>query len=219
MKPDIWINNGVVIDGSGRPGYRAEVMVKGDRIIDIGFFPEGEALKTIDATGLVIAPGFIDAHTHLDFLFPSPRHPEVLKSWAFQGVTTIVAGNCGWSPAPIHHEMENEVSRYWNFALPHDGLTYEWTSMGEYLDYLEDHGLAFNVGILTGHNLLRTNAMQGFHARPASAAEIGIMRKQLRDSLEAGSLGLSLGLYYCPGIFSHTDELMDLCSVLTEYDA
>ncbi|MBL7177104.1 MAG: amidohydrolase family protein [Desulfobacteraceae bacterium] len=216
---DILIKNGMVMDGTGNPAVRADVLIHGDRILDVGILSEAGNSNVIDAEGLAVAPGFIDAHTHLDFFLPSPRHAEVLKTWAFQGVTTIVAGNCGWSPAPIDHTMEEDVSTYWNFAHPRDGLEYEWTTMREYLDFLERNGQALNVAILTGFNILRTNAMGGFFAQLANPKEIAEMKRMLKESLEAGSIGLSLGLFYCPGIFSNTDELMKLASAMKEFGA
>ncbi len=219
MQTDLVIKNGMVMDGNGKPAVRADVIVKGDRIIDVGQFPDVQARKIVDAGGNAVAPGFIDAHTHLDFFLPSSRHAEVLKSWAYQGVTTFVSGNCGWSPAPIDHRFAKEINKYWDFALPRDGLEYEWSSMGEYLDCLESNGQAFNVAVLTGHNMLRINAMNGFHARFVTEAEMTQMQKMLKESIESGSIGLSLGLSYCPGIFSNTDELLSLCSVLKDYDA
>jgi N-acyl-D-amino-acid deacylase len=218
MGSDVLIKNGTVMDGSGEPGRNADILVEGDRIKDVGLFPDVKVARTIDASGHVVAPGFIDAHTHLDFFLASPRHADVLESWAHQGVTTIIAGNCGYSPAPINHEYEDTVSTYWNFAFPSDGLKFEWTTMAEFFDHLEDIGQAFNVGILTGHGMLRMNVM-GFEARFAKPEEIEEMKRMLRDSLEAGSIGLSLGLYYVPGIYAHTDEIMDVASVLADYGA
>jgi len=206
------------MDGAGGPAVRADVIVNGERIDKVGLFPDAQAAKVIDATGLAVAPGFIDVHTHLDFFLPSPRHAEVLESWAHQGVTTIIAGNCGYSPAPINHDYEDTVSTYWNFSLPRDGLKYEWTTMAEFFDFLEKNGQAFNVAILTGHGMLRTNVM-GFEARFAESDEIEAMQKMLKESLEAGSIGLSLGLYYVPGIYSNTDEIIEVASVLSEYGA
>jgi len=218
MDNDVLIKNGTVMDGTGEPAFRADVIVRNDRIEDVGLFPDAEAETVIDVDGLAVAPGFIDVHTHLDFLFPSPRHAEVMEKWARQGVTTIVAGCCGFSPAPINESSKNEISTYWNFALPHDGLDFEWSSMGEYLDHLERVGQAFNVAILTGHNTLRTGVM-GAQARFARPDEISRMKKMLKQSLEDGSIGLSVGLYYSPGVFSHTDEVTELSSALTEYNA
>ena len=171
MNGDVLIKDGIVMDGTGRPAVRADVIIRGDRIEDVGILPDADASRVIDATGLAIAPGFIDVHTHLDFFLPSPRHAQVLESWARQGVTTIVAGNCGYSPAPINHDYEDTVSTYWNFSLPRDGLKYEWTTMAEFLDFLQRNGQAFNVAILTGHGMLRTNVM-GFQARFAEAEEV-----------------------------------------------
>jgi len=216
MPDDILITNGSILDGSGRPAFDADILIRKDRILDIGRFPEAKADQVLDAQGLTVAPGFIDAHAHLDFFFPCPRHPEVLKSWAYQGVTTIVAGNCGYSPAPIHGQAAEAISTYWNFALPRDGLKFEWAGMGEFLDFLDERGLAFNAAILTGHNTLRTHVM-GFEARFAREAEIAAMKTLLKASLQEGSIGLSVGLFYSPGIFSHTDELQELASVMTEF--
>jgi len=218
MGADVLIKNGMLMDGSGKPAVRADVLIENGRIKDVGLFPDADATRVIDAAGLAVAPGFIDVHTHLDFFFASPRHAEVLGSWAQQGVTTIVAGNCGFSPAPINHDYEETVSTYWNFSLPRDGLKFEWTTMDEFLSHLENIGQAFNVGILTGHNTLRMNAM-GFEARFANPDEIDRMKKMLLESIEAGSIGLSLGLYYVPGIYSNTDELIQVASVLSDFKA
>ncbi len=216
MSVDICVKNGIVIDGTGKPAFRANVSIIGEKIEDVTLNDDNQASIIIDADGLIVAPGFIDVHSHLDFFLPSPRHAQVLETWARQGVTTIVSGNCGFSPAPINHDYEDMINKYWNFALPYDGLKYEWTTMAEFLDFLEKNGQAFNIAMLTGHNTLRTNVM-GFQSRFATSEEIAEMKRMLRESLEAGSIGLSLGLAYCPGIFSHTDELMELASVMTEY--
>ena len=194
------------------------MIVNGDRIEDVGIFPDAKASKTIDAEGLAVAPGFVDVHTHLDFFLTSPRHPQVMERWVRQGVTTIVAGNCGFSPAPIYSEAQDTVSKYWNFAFPSDGLTFEWATMAEYFDQMNRNGLAYNVAVLTGHNVLRMNLM-GMQERAPTTDEMSEMQKVLRQSLEAGSIGLSLGLLYCPGCFSRTDEITELASVLTEYGA
>jgi len=216
MGNNILIKNGNVMDGTGNPASRTDVLIKGDQIEDIGLFEDVDAEKIIDAKDLIIAPGFIDVHTHLDFLLPSVRHAEVLEKWVRMGVTTIVGGNCGFSPAPINHDNEKNIKIYWNFALPRDSLEFQWDTMQDYLNFLEKGGQALNVAMLTGHNTLRNNVM-GFNARFATPKEISEMTDQLVESLDAGTFGLSLGLGYVPGIYSHTDELMELASVLTDY--
>ncbi len=218
MENDILIRNGMVMDGTGTPAVRADVIIRGDRIEDVGSFPDAKASKTIDAVGLAVAPGFVDVHTHLDFFFTSPRHPRVMERWVRQGVTTIVAGNCGFSPAPILPGAQDTVSTYWNFAFPRDGLIFEWTTMAEYFDHMNRNGLAYNVAVLTGHNVLRMNLM-GMQERAPTADEMSQMKKMLEASIEAGSIGLSIGLLYCPGCFSRTEEITELASVLTEYGA
>jgi N-acyl-D-amino-acid deacylase len=216
MGKDILIQNGNIIDGTGKPTYQADFLINGDKIIDIGKFTREEASLRIDAKGLAVAPGFIDAHSHLDFLLPSLHHVNVLENWVRQGSTTIVSGNCGYSPAPINHDYIEDLNIYWNFALPSDGLAYKWNTMAEFFDYLQTLGQTLNVAILTGHNTLRMNVM-GFEARLANEEEINLMKKELDESIKAGSIGLSLGLEYVPGIYSNTDELVQLSSVLTKY--
>jgi len=217
MDNTLVIKNGMVMDGSGGPAFRADVIVRDDRIVDVGLFPDANGLETIDAEGLVVSPGFIDVHSHLDFVFPSPRHPEILKSWVHQGVTTIVAGNCGFSPAPVNPDITDDLNIYWQFAVPDGGLEYHWDTMGEYLGYLENNGLAYNVAILTGHNTIRLNTM-GSGARFAGDDDIRIMKEQLRESLEAGSIGLSVGLNYWPGTYSNSEEVMAVASVLKDFN-
>ncbi len=216
MNIDILIKNGNIIDGTGKPPFKSDIIIKNDLVENIGNFKDVSASKTINAKGLIVAPGFIDAHNHLDFIFPSPRHPDILKGWIYQGVTTIVSGNCGISPAPIKPEYLNNSIGFWGNLLPREGLEFKWTTMAEYLNYLENIGQAFNVAILTGHNTIRTNVMD-FQARFAQSEEIEEMKKLLKESIQAGSIGLSMGLAYIPGIYSNTDELIQLSSVLSEF--
>ncbi len=217
MSEYILIKGGEVIDGTGKPAVKADVLIKDDLIEEIGKIEKFNGASVIDARNLVVAPGFIDIHTHLDFFLPSPRHASVLESWVRMGVTTLVGGLCGFSPAPINHEHVEDLNIYWNFAIPKEGLNYEWTSFGQFLDYLDEIGQAFNVAMLTGHNTLRNNVM-GFQARFANDDEINEMKRQLKQSLDEGSFGLSVGLGYVPGIFSHTNEIMEVASVLKDYN-
>jgi N-acyl-D-aspartate/D-glutamate deacylase len=200
MAQTVLIENGKVVDGTGSPAFRSDVFIRNGHIEEIGILPHVKPTRRVDASGLWVAPGFIDAHTHLDFLLPSPHHSEILERWVRQGVTTLVAGNCGYSPAPISPAIGKEVSLYWNFALPRNGMNYEWTSMGEYLDTHERNGQALNVAILTGHNVLRAGVM-GFQARFASTDELHAMKRMLSDSLEEGAIGVSLGLFFFPGLY------------------
>jgi len=213
----IVLKNGIIIDGSGKERYKADILIENEKMKKIGDIDAENKNDIIDINGLIIAPGFIDVHTHLDFIIASPRHSKLLESWVKQGVTTIIAGNCGFSPAPIRRKTIETLNTYWNFSLPKGGLEYSWNTMDEYFNHLEKIGQSLNVVILTGHNTLRLNAM-GLEARFAEKAELEDMLKMLKESLDAGSFGLSLGLGYVPGLFSHTDELIELGSVLKKYN-
>lgn len=218
MSSDVLIRNGMMMDGTGKPAFRADVLVRDERLEDIGLFPDAQAAQVIDAEGLVVAPGFIDTHTHTDFLLASPRHPRILECYARQGVTTLVGGVDGFSPAPMHESAWEDITTYWNFSLPREGLERQWSTMEEFLSFLEGIGQAFNTAIFTGHNVLRASVM-GYQTRFAEAREMAEMKRMLEESMEAGSFGLSSGFYYCPGIFSNTDEVVELASVLTEFQA
>jgi N-acyl-D-amino-acid deacylase len=115
MENDILIKNGMVMDGTGTPAVRADVIVNGDRIEDVGSFPDAKASKTIDAEGLAVAPGFVDVHTHLDFFLTSPRHPQVMERRVRQGVTTIVdpdprTQSLFWTESQEGSEEVNELN-------------------------------------------------------------------------------------------------------------
>ena len=218
MNRSTLIKNGTIMDGTGRPGFRGDLLIVGDRIKAIGILNGAKADRFIDAQGLAVAPGFIDCHTHLDFFMTDPCHATVMERWCRQGVTTIIAGNCGFSPAPVAETTRSEWQIYCNFAMPRKGMTYEWTSMAEYFEFMERNKVSFNIGVFTGHNVLRANTM-GFENRFAGHDELDDMKRQLKAAMDAGALGLSLGLLYLPAYYSDTAELVELASVLTEYGA
>ncbi|MHA1687923.1 MAG: N-acyl-D-amino-acid deacylase family protein [Promethearchaeota archaeon] len=214
----ISIKNGQIIDGTGKSSYLADLLIEGDKIREMGKdlnHKSGDAV--IDAKGLVVAPGFIDIHSHLGFIHASQRHPEILKGWIYQGVTTLISGNCGMSPAPLNQTIKKGIMSYWNALLPREGVKDEWNTMEEYFKFLEKVGQVYNVGMLTGHNTLRTHVMD-FAMRLPNKEELALMKQLLRESLQSGSLGLSFGLAYIPGIFSNTKELVELASVLKEFN-
>ncbi|MHA1804346.1 MAG: N-acyl-D-amino-acid deacylase family protein [Promethearchaeota archaeon] len=215
---EILIKQGTIIDGTGARSYKADVLIRGDLIAKIGNLENLSISKKIKAEGLVVSPGFMDVHSHLGFLMASPRHSKLLENWTRQGVTTIVSGNCGYSPAPINPEMLPDLEKYWYFAFPKEGLQFNWKTMEDFFNYLEKKGISHNLAMLTGHNTLRANVM-GFENRSPSKREMDEMKEMLEEAIRAGSIGLSLGLDYVPGIFSKTEELMELASVLTPFQA
>lgn len=182
------IAGGRVVDGTGSPGVMADVGISGGRIGAIGDLASAEAEERIDATGLTVAPGFIDIHSHSDFLAPAESHGEILAPFIGQGITTIVTGNCGYSPAPVNPVTADELDSYTAFLRGPD-LPRAWDSFGSYLDYLDDHGVALNVVPMVAHGALRIEQV-GFRGSALEPDEQDAMRRSLERSLEEGAFGL-----------------------------
>jgi N-acyl-D-amino-acid deacylase len=217
MRYDLLLRNGRVLDGTGSPGFDADVAVQGGKIARIGKLEDAEADRVIDVGGHVIAPGFIDIHSHCDFILPLPDQAEFLRHFVGQGITTIVTGNCGYAPAPINPATAPLMQAYTAFIKPRD-LEWHWRTFGEWLTYLETHGVYMNTVPLAAHGALRIAAM-GFDARAPNDEELATMKAHLRECLESGAFGLSSGLIYAPGSNSTTDELAALSTELTPFDA
>jgi N-acyl-D-amino-acid deacylase len=208
---DILIRNGVVIDGSGARGVRADVAIDGNRIAAIAPTLPGTAFKTIDASGLVVAPGFIDIKTHSDFTLPiNPKAESKVR----QGVTTEIIGHCGFSVAPCLPEKVQLLKDYLSPSAP--WLPFRPRSFAEYLDSFP--AASVNAGMLVGHNTLRLMAM-GMENRAPTAGEMAHMIGLLEEGLEAGALGMSSGLFTSPGSYAGRDEMIELCTMLKQYNA
>jgi N-acyl-D-amino-acid deacylase len=193
MPYDLVIKNGMVVDGTGFARYRADVAIKDGAIVEIGKI-RGTATATIDADGLIVAPGIIDLHTHYD---AQPFWDKLCTSSIWHGVTTVLTGNCGLTLAPL--KPEHREAMLATFCCVEDlpirslatVLRWSWETFGEYLEAI-DQGLGLNMMPLVGHNPLRLGAMgQAAWERAATADEIATMRRLLRASLEAGAWGWS----------------------------
>jgi N-acyl-D-amino-acid deacylase len=213
---DLLITGGTVIDGTGTAGVRADVAVDSGRIVAIGNYLPGSELqadRTIDATGLVVAPGFIDMHAHSDLqILANPDHTAKVS----QGVTLEVLGQDGLSFAPIDDVTRVAVRRQiagWN-GEP-DDFDFSWSSVAGYLDRL-DQGIACNAAYLVPQGTLRMMVV-GTANRPATATELDQMKGLLAEGLQQGAVGMSSGLTYTPGMFADTGELVELCKVVAEY--
>jgi len=182
---DVLIRHGRVVDGSGNPAYFADVGIKRGRITAIGRL-DGKGKTEIDAAGLIVAPGFIDVHTHADEVADHPLAENFLR----MGVTTVVVGNCGGST----------------------------TNVGKFFRKIERAHVAVNVATLIGHNTVREIAMHGSFDRPPTTEELAKMRAHVDLAMRDGAVGLSTGLIYLPGVFSKTDEIVELARVITPYD-
>jgi N-acyl-D-amino-acid deacylase len=210
---DILIQNAYVVDGSGTPAYRADVAVERDRIVGIGQI-EGAAAQTIlDAPGCVVTPGFVDMHSHADCSLPSlPTADSLLH----QGITTVVAGQCGSSPAPLLAETREQVialADSQDMPLP----WHEWSTFGSYLDYLARVGISLNLVPLVGQGRVRS-AVMGFTARPPTQADMARMQAEIVQAMDEGAIGVSTGLIYPPGSYASTEELVSITRPVGERD-
>jgi N-acyl-D-amino-acid deacylase len=204
MAWSLLIKNGSVIDGTGAAARPADVALDGDRIAAIGPGLRGEAGRVIDAAGHVVAPGFIDAHSHSDlFYFGCPSAESKVR----QGVTTEVVGMCSFSQAPLR-AGQAEVVQGWAGGIG-ASLDLRWETFAQYLDALAAIRPAVNVAHLVGHGALRIAAM-GFENRPADTTDIKAMERLLGEAMDAGAFGFSTGLVYAPSAYSNTEELIAL---------
>ena len=211
---DLLIKNGKLVSGAGNPWFRADIGVKNGRITKIGRLRAFDAAHVIDVEGLLISPGFIDAHSHTDLVLPF--NPGV-ESSIRQGVTTLITGNCGISLAPVAPATQDLLVKSVSPFIPKGAkLELSWSTFDEYLRYEEELGLAANIGHLVGHGTVRT-AVMGFENRAPSGDELKAMTRLVAEALEAGALGLSTGLIYPPGLYAETEELIELAKVVARY--
>ncbi len=207
---DILLEGGTLIDGTGAPGRRADVGIAGDQIVALGDLRAREARETICASGLIVAPGFIDLHAHSELtLLADGRGASKVR----QGVTTEISGQCGYSAAPLLGLARDEIPVFMNRL----GLEADWETMAGFLARLEAQGLALNFGTLVGHGTLRY-AVMGGSDRPAAPGERQAMARLLAQALEEGGLGLSSGLFYAPGSYADHEEIAALARVAAARD-
>src|ERR687893_1922898 len=202
---------GRLVDGTGNPWYFGGVGIKDGKIVEVGRV-KGSGLETIDAGGRVVSPGFIDGHCHSDLMVLDDPGSEIKLQ---QGVTTEVVGNCGMTPAPSAPRNLDLLRTYVEPVLGNTGREWRWETVEQYFDALTEAGPSENVATYGGHGTLRI-AVMGFENRPASGEELDRMKGLLEEALQAGAIGLSLGLMYAPGSYTSREELAELCSVLTK---
>ncbi len=224
---DLIIRNGIVVDGTGKPGFRADVMVKDGKIAGVGIGSEVQAKKTVDATGRVVSPGFIDPHTHFDvqLLWDGAARPALEH-----GITTVVPGNCSLSLAPLKAPDRPAVVGMFQQIeeMPPEAFTtafdWTWESFEGYCTAIKKK-LELNVAPLVGHSVIRLWVMgTDSQKRAATADEIKAMQAILRESLEAGAVGMSTSFvdmdakgHPVPSRYAQFAELDALCAVLGEY--
>lgn len=188
---DVLIRNGLVLDGSLREPFRADIAVKDGRIVRVAPAIRGRAARTIDARGLHVVPGFIDLHTHVERALVFPEHRAPL-GYLSQGVTTVVVGQCGSSGWPIFEKAADQVRRF------------------------TEEGVGLNVALLVGHGDVRELVM-GMEDREPTPDELERMKALVKEAMDQGAAGLSTGLIYRPGIYAKTDEVLELVKVIAPY--
>jgi N-acyl-D-amino-acid deacylase len=204
---DIIIRGGTVYDGTGGPPLRADVGIKSDRIAAVGNLSRATALNIVDAKGLAVAPGFINMLAHSESsLIVDPRSLSELK----QGVTTQIFGEL--SMGPLNDVMKRRLSDQQGDVK----YEIEWTTLAEYLNYLEKRGISQNVASFIGAATIRENVI-GLEDKPPTPAQLDQMRELVRREMEAGALGITTALIYPPAFFAKTDELIELCKVAAKY--
>ena len=207
---DIVIRNGQIIDGSGNTSFKADVGINADTIAAVGDLKNSEGRTEIDAAGLAVAPGFINMLSWaVESLIEDGRSQSDIR----QGVTLEVMGE-GDSWGPLNEKMKVQLKK------EQGDIKYDivWTSLGDYLEFLEKKGVSANVASFVGSSTLRIYTV-GYDNRAPSAAELDSMKMLLRQALEEGAVGFSAAIEYVPASFASTDELSELCRVTAEYDA
>lgn len=204
---DFLIKNGLLTDGSGSALVPMNVGIKGDTIVYIGH-EEPPCKEVIDASGLVVSPGFIDTHTHSEFTLLADGRAEGRIS---QGVTTEINGNCGLSAAPLYGEAFERREA----DLKELDITQRWNTFGEYFALLKRKGIAVNFATLCGHGNIRGSVV-GYRNEVPDEAQMAEMKRLTDEATKAGAKGISTGLIYPPGVFSTTEELIELTKVVAE---
>ncbi|MEC7771895.1 MAG: D-aminoacylase [Bacteroidota bacterium] len=206
---DILIKNGQIVDGSGKPSYTGDVGINADTIAAIGDLGNATGTQEIDASGLVVAPGFINMLSWAtESLIEDGRSMADIK----QGVTLEVFGE-GWSMGPLNEAMKKEEQE----SQGDIKFDIEWNTLNEYLEYLTNKGISPNVASFVGATTLRINTV-GFEDRAPTPQELDSMKLMVKQAMEEGALGVGSSLIYAPAFYSSTEELIELCKVASEYN-
>ena len=208
MAFDTLIKNGTIIDGTGRLRYDADVGIRGGKIEAIGSLEDAEAGRIVDAEGLIVAPGFIDMHSHSDMsLFDDPGG----ESKVHQGVTTEVTGNCSYSPFPLGPASAANIGMGWKFEWG------EWSDLNGWAERLEANGMSINIAAQLGQAALQI-AVGANEDRPATRDEMREMQRLAAEAIEQGAFSLSTGLSLSPSGYMSTEELVELCRAIAHYE-
>ena len=213
----ILLKNGLIVDGTGGKSFIGDVLIKGRTIEAVAPAIPGFRGRTIDCAGKVVAPGFIDMHSHLDWILGIEGHQKLTNPFTAQGVTTLVTGNCGFGVAgflkksPHKSFIEKRVGGFiGKESVP-------WDTMDQYFSVLRRQGITHNIANLAGHGTSRMSIRE-FKPTPMDADEMRTLLRLLEEAMEQGCYGVSLGLMYEPGIFATPDELRQVARLVKKHD-
>ena len=213
---DIKIINGVIIDGSGKDAYKADLGITGDKITKIGDLSNEDAKTTIDAKGQAVSPGFIDMHTHSDMSLVYDRNAS---SRIRTGVTTDVIGNCGIGVAPVKEENKQLLLDYLGTrivgSMPVE-LELKWDTYKSYFEYMEQNPPAVNVAPLLAQGPIRIFEM-GFSKAEPTEEQLQNMLAEVEECFKQGALGVTTGLVYLPGEYTTRKEILEICKIAAKY--
>jgi len=211
----ILLKNGLIVDGTGERGWIGNLLIKGSRIEQVTEKDIRVKGNILDCTGKVIAPGFIDAHSHYDWFLPSKGNIELKAPFTLQGITTFVGGNCGFSPAGFKKDTRYLPLIEELFKGANDGIS--WKSMSEYFSRLKKTGMTHNLISLAAHGTTRAS-IRAHDPSPLKREEMNEMLLLLEEAMDQGAPGVSLGLGYEPGIFATREELGRIARLVRRKD-
>ena len=210
MDFDLIIKNGTVIDGTGASGRKADIGIKGDTIAVIDSLIDDSTPPCLDAGGMVVAPGFVDIHSHSDFLWLARPKSD---SKVLDGVTTEICGNCGMSAFPLRGKALERRAQ----GLTKYGIDITWQTAADFFDMAGKASSSINRAFLVGHGNIRACTVE-YENRIPTPQELLRMKQDLEEAMIAGAFGMSSGLIYPPGCYAQRDELIEMCKVVADYD-
>lgn len=211
MNKSYLLTNGLIVDGTGKAAFKGSILIKDDKLTILPVHAQVAGSEVIDCTNKIIAPGFIDVHSQMDYFAVKDR-PENFEPFTSQGITTMVVGNCGFSP--FGHKCDSEHQDLLEHSLFQEGHDqFQWHNFEGYQKRIQSHGVGPNLLSLVGHGSCRTS-LHGFDAKPLDQQRHHEMLKLLDEAMAQGAAGVSLGLQYKPGVFASMDELKDIARLV-----
>jgi len=211
-EPRTLLKNGLIVDGTGKKGELGSLLIKGTKIEEVSHGPIHVDCETIDCTEKVIAPGFIDVHSHMDWVLPIKGREDMKSPFTAQGCTTFVAGNCGYGAAGFRkksgHRKRIRPVLYGSSNLG-------WDTMEEYFAHLRSVGMSHNLVTMVGHGTTRAS-IRGFDASPPDDDEMKELLALIEEAMDQGAWGASFGLQYAPGIFAAPDEVEQIARLVAK---